>query len=129
MRRRARDIIATKGILQSAHTSESRSYKGEVTSKIANRYKDKDKAKWVALKIASKFYTLTENDSCDLDLYRQFEEKNIEYINLYFDRVLAVSQRVKTIMLEHGADKSKIEVSYIGTAVAEAQMGCCNARG
>ncbi|MGN9125063.1 glycosyltransferase family 4 protein [Oliverpabstia intestinalis] len=106
---------------------KSRSYKGEVTSKIANRYKDKDKAKWVALKITSKFYTLTENDSCDLDLYRQFEEKNIEYINLYFDRVLAVSQRVKTIMLEHGADKSKIEVSYIGTAVAEGQMGCCNA--
>lgn len=48
---------------------------------------------------------------------------NIEYINQYMDLVLAVSQRVKEIMVNAGVEESKIQVEYIGTKAAENQVG------
>ena len=69
---------------------------------------------------------LPEHD--DIDLYKRFEEKNVEYINKYIDATLAVSQRVKDIFVAKGFDEKKMHVSYIGTAVAENQRyeSCAN---
>lgn len=52
-------------------------------------------------------------------LYKKFEEKTIEALNLYFDAVLAVSNRVKEILVKHGVYNNIVHVSYIGTKVAE----------
>ena len=60
-------------------------------------------------------------DNDDLDLYKQFNDKNILYSNKYFDAILAVSNRVKEIMVAHGFDENKVHLSYIGTDVAELQ--------
>jgi len=73
-------------------------------------------------KVADK---LPENK--DITLYEQFEKQNVAYINSYVDCVLAVSQRVKDILLSRGVIESKVHVSYIGTAVAQKQKKCSNA--
>lgn len=63
----------------------------------------------------------------DARLYEQFEKQNIAYINSYVDCVLAVSKRVKDILVSRGVEESKVHVSYIGTAVAQKQMKQSNA--
>ena len=68
-----------------------------------------------------KLYTRISPDSDNTDLYRQFEEKNLLYANKYFDSILAVSNRVKEIFVEHGFDEKKVKLSYIGTDVANIQ--------
>ena len=68
-----------------------------------------------------KLYTKFSPDSDNLDLYREFEEKNLNYVNKYCDSILAVSNRVKEIFVSHGFDDNKVKVSYIGTDVAEIQ--------
>ena len=60
-------------------------------------------------------------DSDDPKIYREFEERNIFYINKYIDINLAVSERVKDIFSARGLNEKKIVVSYIGTDVAEIQ--------
>lgn len=54
-----------------------------------------------------------------------FEENTINAINKYVDCVLAVSARVKEIAENHGIDKNKLKVSYIGTRIAEHVTNSC----
>lgn len=75
------------------------------------------------LKIDRKLFKDKETAS----LYEDFEKKNIEYINKYVDCVLAVSNRVREIAINHGLLADKVKVSYIGTVVAEDQNKQCNA--
>ena len=68
-----------------------------------------------------KLYTKISPDADDINLYREFEEKNLSYSNKYFDSILAVSNRVKEIFIAHGFDEKKVLLSYIGTDVADIQ--------
>lgn len=55
--------------------------------------------------------------------YVEYRKHNLEIINKYADKVLAVSDRVRKIMLEHGYDQQKVVTSYIGTKFAEQELG------
>ena len=59
--------------------------------------------------------------------FKKFRIKNIQYINVYMDQILAVSKRVLEIAVYFGIDYNKIKVSYIGTEVAYKQKGFCSA--
>lgn len=80
-------------------------------------------AKYKSSRAFSELYSRDFPDEDDTNLYREFEEKNIEYINKYMDNVLAVSQRVKDIFVSYGMNEEKVQVSYIGTDVADIQKG------
>lgn len=54
--------------------------------------------------------------------FRIYRENNIDYLNNYFDKIIAVSQRVKEIAEKYGIDKNKLIVSYIGTKFADIQQ-------
>lgn len=54
--------------------------------------------------------------------YARYRKHNIEYLNKYADKVLAVSDRVRKIMIEHGCDSNKVVTSYIGTKFAENEL-------
>lgn len=64
-------------------------------------------------------------DSENVNIYQQFEEKTIHSLNENVDVILAVSARVKEIMVSHGIDGNKIKTSYIGTKVAEQVLNKC----
>lgn len=66
-------------------------------------------------------------DQEDASLYERFEKETIGALNRYMDCILAVSHRVKDIIVKHGANPEKVCVSYIGTNVADSPMGKCNA--
>lgn len=66
-------------------------------------------------------------DKGDPKLYQEFVDNNITYFNKYIDVILAVSSRVKNILVNSGFCESKIKVSYIGTKVAENQIKSNNA--
>ncbi len=53
------------------------------------------------------------------EYYQQYRQHNIEYLNKYTDIILAVSERVRQIMISHGIIEKKIKTSYIGTKIAE----------
>ncbi|MBO5435183.1 glycosyltransferase [bacterium] len=55
----------------------------------------------------------------NLKYLRKYRKTNIQIINDNIDVVLAVSNRVRDIMIEHGINKDKIFTSYIGTKFAE----------
>lgn len=66
----------------------------------------------------------TVNDGYE---YKEFVARNIEFINRYVDTVLAVSERVREIAIKRGLEKGKVITNYIGTKVAEKQLGRCTA--
>lgn len=67
-----------------------------------------------------KYYVLSpDNAKCTSKSFEIFRQKNIEYLNTYFDKILAVSQKVKEVAVRYGINSDKIEVSYIGTKFAE----------
>lgn len=94
-------------------------YNAVIFSRKYNRLKGKS----ILAKIVSKI----NPDKGDLNLYKEFKDSNVKYFNKYIDCILAVSDRVKNIMVNNGFDERKIKVSYIGTKVAENQMTSCNA--
>lgn len=55
--------------------------------------------------------------------YVRYRKHNIEMINKYVDVVLAVSNRVRQIMIEHGTNPDIIKTSYIGTKFADNELG------
>ena len=57
------------------------------------------------------------------EMYLRYRTHNIQVLNKYADRILAVSDRVRQIMIEHGVDSNKIFTSYIGTKLAENELG------
>ncbi len=68
----------------------------------------------------SRYYVSNEKEcKCNAQAYVEFRKRNIEYINKYFDCVLAVSEKVKEVAVNYGIDEKKIIVSYIGTKFAE----------
>lgn len=52
-------------------------------------------------------------------VFKTYRQKNIEIINANADAVLAVSERVKKILIDNGIDNNKVLVSYIGTKFAD----------
>lgn len=57
-------------------------------------------------------------DSYNVKLFKEFREKNVEYINKYADLLLCVSNRVKNIVVSMGVNDKKVITNYIGTAFA-----------
>lgn len=55
--------------------------------------------------------------------YEQYRRHNIDMLNQYVDKILAVSNRVRDIMIRQGVDPQKIVTSYIGTCFAQHQLG------
>lgn len=60
--------------------------------------------------------------------FKKFVELAIENINKYVDTVLAVSKKVEKIAIDNGIDATKIRTSYIGTKVANYQIGSSTAK-
>ena len=54
--------------------------------------------------------------------YVRYREQNIELLNKYADSILAVSERVRKIMIQHGTNPNKVVTSYIGTKFAEKEL-------
>lgn len=54
--------------------------------------------------------------------YALYRKHNIELFNKYADNVLAVSDRVRQILVEHGCDPKKVITSYIGTKFAATEL-------
>ena len=54
--------------------------------------------------------------------YANFREYNITMLNKYADSILAVSERVREIMIANGINPEKITTSYIGTKFAEKEL-------
>ena len=55
--------------------------------------------------------------------YVQYRNHNVEYLNKYADYVLAVSDRVREIMIRNGCRPEILKTSYIGTKFAEYEIG------
>ena len=60
--------------------------------------------------------------------FKEYREKSVETINDYVDVVLAVSNRVREIAIKYGVKPEKIFTNYIGTKVAENEIGQLNIR-
>lgn len=58
-----------------------------------------------------------------VDEILKFQKTAVEKINKNCDEILAVSKRVYDIAKDNGLDAKKMHVSYIGTKVAERQVG------
>ncbi len=63
--------------------------------------------------------SLKNPDKDDPDVYRYFFEQNRNYFNRYMDKMIAVSQRTKEVLINHGYLQEKIDVVYVGTEVAK----------
>ena len=62
------------------------------------------------------------NETMIPEQYAIYRKRNIELLNKYADCILAVSERVREIMIEHGILPEKIITSYIGTKFAENEL-------
>ena len=74
-----------------------------------------------ALKSASRRLSDEEVDKLQ-KAFCEYRKTNVVYINKYMDIVLAVSKRVSDLAVGFGIEKEKIQVSYIGTKIAENQV-------
>lgn len=59
----------------------------------------------------------------DASCYDEFTERAIDILNKNMDEILAVSERVRKLAVENGLDSNKVVTSYIGTRVANYQIG------
>lgn len=57
------------------------------------------------------------------DIYQNYLEESISGINRYVDNVLAVSEKVKEIVIKRGIKENIVDVCYIGTKFAEKSLG------
>ena len=57
------------------------------------------------------------------DDFRAYRHANAAMARTVFDRVLAVSERTKAVLVEHGLDATNIRVSYIGNSRVGAGSG------
>ena len=72
-------------------------------------------------KVIYKFYRITSAlriECGTADLYQNYEKSTVQSLNNNFDYILAVSKRVKDILIAHGLSSKKVYLSYIGTEVA-----------
>lgn len=58
-------------------------------------------------------------DKDNLKIYQDYFEKNKEYFNKYIDKMIAVSNRTKEVLISHGYLHEKIVVVYVGTDIAK----------
>lgn len=63
------------------------------------------------------------DEDVSLERIKDFAKTAVQKINKNCDSILAVSKRVYEIAEDNGIDVSKMSVSYIGTKVADTQMG------
>lgn len=83
----------------------------------ANKNKIKDSNyKWNDLKEIKKTEKIKQN------LYNCFMQEFRTKLNLDVDRILAVSDRVKTIIINRGIKEEKVFVNYIGTKFGDSQL-------
>ena len=54
--------------------------------------------------------------------YVEYRKNNIKLLNKYADKVLAVSNRVNSIVVSHGIAPQKVITSYIGTKFAQNEL-------
>ncbi len=66
-------------------------------------------------------YTGTKETMCP-KWYAAYRKHNMECLNKYADSILAVSERVKEILIAHGIDPVKVKTCYIGTKFAEKEL-------
>lgn len=79
--------------------------------------------KFLIRRTANKNYQkIHETDGCAKD-YLDYRQTFVSYLNNYLDGVLAVSKRVGQIYEEMGINPNLITTSYIGTKVADKQIG------
>lgn len=97
----------------------SMNYKAAIISRKYNSLK--------GLHTIAKVLSRINPDKGNYKLYEKFKDSNITYFNTYMDTILAVSNRVKELLIKNGFYKDKIKVSYIGTKVAEKQIRSCSA--
>lgn len=57
--------------------------------------------------------------------YQTYEDATIQTLNKNFDYILAVSERVREILIRHRLNSNKVMLSYIGTKVADVQRHSC----
>ena len=62
-------------------------------------------------------------DSCN-----KFTEAFISKLNSNMDKMFAVSQKVRKIVIQNGIDSEKVMTNYIGTRVADYQINCANTK-
>ena len=60
--------------------------------------------------------------------YVRYRKHNVEILNKYADYILAVSDRVRAIMVENGCQSEKVVTSYIGTKFAQKELKCSVAK-
>ena len=73
--------------------------------------------------IDDKYKSDKHEANVDPDVYRRFREETVAALNRYADCMLAVSDRVREIAISMGIQADKIHTSYIGTKVADGQLG------
>ena len=101
--------------------------KKEFVKKCQNYLKTNIKFKILA-KILSIFfmyrakYYMGTKQSMRAENYVEYRKHNIEIINQYADKVLAVSERVGQILIENGINPKIVKTSYIGTKIADIEQ-------
>lgn len=80
---------------------------------------------WKGLRTVAKMVSQLFPDPCNPDLFEKFEQGNVAAINQNMNLILAVSDRVRDILVIHGVDQSKIKTSYIGTQAADHPYARC----
>lgn len=78
--------------------------------------------KLLSLIIYRKYYGATKNKKPKI--FEMYRKSNIQLINENVDVILAVSNRVREIMIDKGIEKNKIFTSYIGTKFADCEKKC-----
>ena len=90
--------------------------------------KGKNKILRLFFKLLCKFYKfrskyfIGSKKSMDSKYYALYRKHNVEMLNKYADSILAVSDRVREIMIDYGCNKEKVLTSYIGTKFAENEL-------
>lgn len=71
--------------------------------------------------VSRKFFPVKKGKTPQI--YQEYVRESIECINRYIDTVLAVSEKVRDILVRRGVDSQKTQVCYIGTKFAETAVG------
>jgi len=77
------------------------------------------------IKFAERSFFPLKSYKKDPSAYDQYRTEYVEKLNTYVDTILAVSERVKEIMISHGVTPQKVHVCYVGTKFAEAAVNSC----
>lgn len=115
------DCIACTNVGRKSNISKLMYERAEIGAQFSRYPADEtkpDKQKWLS---HFKFTALDTVDAkADLNDYCR---ASVSAINSYVDYVLAVSGRVREIAIDNGISESKTLVSYIGTRIADFQLG------